>query len=113
MRPNQQQRRWLKKYLPDDFKDLHIIPRAYCVAKPSMGSAVFTFPHSDMGKMFTNSDNSGVVIDTENISSHIMPDVLREHVFDTCQGDWKTLVLARRGNLPFTWYCMPTLAPIK
>jgi len=107
VKPNPKQIKWLSKILPKDATPIDIIPRAYCVLKPSPGSAAFAFPFFDLRKHLTKPKdakyNSGMLIDTFESPC----------VADLCQGDWATLVYADIEDHSALWYCLPVVMPLR
>ena len=107
MRPTEKQIRWLKKLLPKNAVPTDVIPRAYCILKPSLGSAAFALPFFDLRKHLTKKEDakyhSGLLIDTFESPC----------IADVCLGDWATLVYAVVEGHSALWYCTPVPMPLK
>ena len=105
MKPNDKQKKWLKKYLPKNAQPIDVVPRAYCVLKPAPGYAAFAMPHMDLRKHLVSKENakfnSGVTVDV-----HASP-----CMFDLNQGDWVSLVYAQLKDRSALWYCTPVPMP--
>lgn len=92
MKPTPSQVRWLKKYLPKGAKPHDLVPRAYCIAKPAPGCAVFVTPPQD-------------VLNTPEIAGHYhQAEVLNlAHVDDIHVGDWVTLAFCEFKHRGCWW----------
>ena len=105
MTPTRSQRRWLKKYLKDA-RPIDMLPRAYCIAKPAPGFAVFVTPHEDYRSHLVTEEqrqyNSGVTISQS--SSHIG---IRE--YDIKIGDWNTVVYCELKWQGAWWIAVPPI----
>ena len=103
MKPNEKQKRWLAKHLPKHANPIDVVPRAYCVLKPTIGCAAFAMPHIDLRKHLATKDNavynSGVTIDSTS----------SKMIFQLHQGDWVSLVYAEIPEMSCLWYCTPPM----
>lgn len=100
MKPTPRQRALIRKALPRDWKIHHIHLRAYCIAKPAVGCAVFVVPGCDgvTGSQFdTAHDVRGVPMSKPKFD-----------VYDFKVGDWATLVYVSPGS----WGAWAAMQPI-
>ena len=105
MKPNEKQIRWLARSFSKNVIILEVIPRAYCVAKPAPGCAVFSTPWRDYRKHLVKSENK-----LYNSSVTITEISASDSVFNVQLGDWRTLVYGVAANSA-TWYVVDKLMP--
>lgn len=99
MKPTPSQVRWLKKHLPKGAKPHDMVPRAYCIAKPAPGCAVFVTPPRDV---LNTPDDDG--------SYHCAATLTLSQVGDVVLGDWVTLVFCEFKDRGCWWEWTPAIS---
>lgn len=98
MKPTEKMGTFLRRGLPKEATPTSVIPRAYCIAKPAPGMAVFVTPPEDWRGRRTEIEmacNAG-------ISFH------GKETYALRIGDWRTLVYATRPGA-YLWYVVDLL----
>ena len=105
MKPTVKQKKWLKEHLPKGAEPIDMIPRAYCVAKPTPKYAVFITPRMDYRKPLVDDSHSmyhtSVVLNTSV-----------QTMLDVDIGFWKTVVYCEFKNVG-SWWEYTTVIPLK